>query len=345
MDVQLKQRGRAGIEFLVSVQKASRALEARADEELARSPGGDALPEDFGARAALLARLARGSRSWRALRLLREWAYRNHGALAVAAFEEVRTEVEPQLRAADAGPAQLREKPGFTAPDYWQGVDFHRTVPGWDGHEYMGFIHSELILRRMVADSRTERIYESRRRVLEELPPLAAPARLLDLGCGTGTFTAAIAGRWPEAQLVACDVSLRALEQARRHANLAGQSWTLWRAPAEDTGLEAASFDAVLSYALFHELPARASARVLHEALRLLRPGGALLVADVPPYAFLDRFSAWKQDAEAAYGADPYWREYATSDLGALACAAGFAEVSWRAWGPLRYGLLTARRP
>ena len=48
---------------------------------------------------------------------------------------------------------------------------------------------------------------------------------------------------------------------------------------------------------------------VFAEAFRLLAPGGAMLMTDVPPYAQQDRLTAWRQDHNARFGGEPYWRE------------------------------------
>jgi SAM-dependent methyltransferase len=42
------------------------------------------------------------------------------------------------------------------------------------------------------------------------------PARALDLGTGTGAAVLAIAGRWPDAQVVGVDISRKMVEEAKR---------------------------------------------------------------------------------------------------------------------------------
>lgn len=44
----------------------------------------------------------------------------------------------------------------------------------------------------------------------------AAPARILEIGCGTGVFTAWLAARFPTAMIDACDLAPRMLEMARQ---------------------------------------------------------------------------------------------------------------------------------
>ncbi|MET7596802.1 class I SAM-dependent methyltransferase [Streptomyces sp. NPDC004082] len=108
------------------------------------------------------------------------------------------------------------------------------------------------------------------------LPDRGAGRRVLDLGCGTGASTAALAAVLPEAEIVAVDASAGMLERA------AAKSWpprvTFRHTSAErlaEEGVEG-PFDAVLAAYLFRNVadPDRILAAV-HE---LLTPGGRLAV-------------------------------------------------------------------
>src|SRR5919109_3669546 len=45
--------------------------------------------------------------------------------------------------------------------------------------------------------------------------PLTSPARVVDLGCGTGNVTALLRARWPQARVMGVDASSAMLERAR----------------------------------------------------------------------------------------------------------------------------------
>ena len=219
------------------------------------------------------------------------------------------------LKAAETGPARLTLDPGLVAPDYWQGVEFHRTSPGWDGHDCMGFVHGEIIHRKMVDRMYPGGIFRQRRAVAG-MAPRDDYKRILDMGCSSGHFTAALADAYPRAKITGVDLSRRMLEHAWRTANVNGWDWDLYQRAAEATGFADTSFDLVASYIILHEMPADAIRATFAEALRLLEPGGDMLMSDVTRYADLDRLAAWKADRSAKFGGEPFWREFASLDLG-----------------------------
>jgi 2-polyprenyl-3-methyl-5-hydroxy-6-metoxy-1,4-benzoquinol methylase len=106
-----------------------------------------------------------------------------------------------------------------------------------------------------------------------EIRPPRASDRVVDLGCGWGTFGFALADR--AATVVGVDFSEKSIEICRRrlarapHANL-----SFVCADAGSTGLDAGAFDLVIAADLFEHLYPDDSARVAAEAFRLLAPGG-----------------------------------------------------------------------
>ncbi len=96
--------------------------------------------------------------------------------------------------------------------------------------------------------------------------------RVVDLGTGTGTLARGFAEAGCE--VVGVDVSRGMLEAARALPPLPGLSFRA--APAEATGLEGGAWDVVSAGQCWHWFDRPAAAA---EARRLLRPGGALLIA------------------------------------------------------------------
>jgi ubiquinone/menaquinone biosynthesis C-methylase UbiE len=108
----------------------------------------------------------------------------------------------------------------------------------------------------------------------------AGPARLLDVGTGGGTLALGALRRWPELQVVGIDLSDGMLEVARERA-LSDRDrldvdarLTLLRGPADRLPLPDRSVDLIVSSFVYQLVPDRPAA--FREALRVLRPGGAL---------------------------------------------------------------------
>jgi SAM-dependent methyltransferase len=98
--------------------------------------------------------------------------------------------------------------------------------------------------------------------------------RLLDLGTGTGALARAFAARG--AEVTGLDVARPLLDEAARLAEAAGLRLAIAVGRAEDTGLAGASFDVVTAGQCWHWFDCD---RAAAEARRLLRPGGALVIA------------------------------------------------------------------
>ena len=119
------------------------------------------------------------------------------------------------------------------------------------------------------------------KRVLAGLPP--APARVLDLGVGTGRELAALQDARYEVTGVDVSPAMLAL-CARRARPIALVEADLW----EPLPFGDASFDAVIALhgTLAHPPERAAYARLAREIARVVRPGGAFL-AEVPAQAWV----------------------------------------------------------
>jgi SAM-dependent methyltransferase len=334
MEYSLHQRGRAAIDFLVDLRQQSNRLENSSDQ-YAQDMGivSSNLPRDPDELQQRITPVMQECLDFRMLRMMREWQLDQHGWIAIDAFEEIRDEVEPALQALQVGPTTITHADNLKAPAYWDGYEFHRSAGGWDGHDYMGFVHGELIHHRMIGTTFTGAIYEERKNVAG-MAPNPNPEKILEMGCASGQFTTALAKTYPASEIWACDLSRRQLEQAQRRANEMGAHWHLLEAAAEATGLPDEYFDLIASYAIFHELPTASAKQVLQETFRLLKPGGYTVVGDVTAYHVQDAYTRWKADFwNQIHGGDPFWREYATTDLAELARDVGFSEANWSGVG------------
>ena len=337
MQLELQQRGRASMDFLAAFGGVIGASRRAISTELAEAglvPG--ALADDFDARLAQFeAALAAAPTTSRYV-VLRDWMASHHGPIAMEAFDEMRPAIEPALQALQQrGPTTLERAAADPTPDYARGIAFHRTAT-WDGHDYMGFVHGELIHRKIVARNFGGDIYAQRRGMLDELRRDHYP-RILELGTSSGNLTVALSQRFPQAAITGLDMSLRMLEQAQRVGNELGQAWRLVQRAAEATGFEAASFDLVAAYSFGHEMPERALRRILRESWRVLAPGGELIIGDVLPFSAQDKLAQCWAQFEAVHGGEPYWREFCSLDMAAVATEEGFVAARYFAHGERRF--------
>jgi ubiquinone/menaquinone biosynthesis C-methylase UbiE len=126
-------------------------------------------------------------------------------------------------------------------------------------------------------------LFGGRRRAyrrLREASGVQRGARVLDVGCGPGYFARMLAKAvGSEGSVVGVDAAPEMTEyanrKARRLANCQFQPGT-----AESLAFPDASFDLVVSSLMVHHLPDEIQLQAVREMRRVLRPGGALLLAD-----------------------------------------------------------------
>ena len=128
-------------------------------------------------------------------------------------------------------------------------------MPTWNSEQYLKF-----------GRERTQPAIDLALRV-----EVAAPQRVVDLGCGPGNSTEVVARRWPGAALTGLDSSGAMLETARK--NLPAATWVLgdiamWRAEQP--------VDVIFSNAALQWVPDHR--REFPRLLQQVAPGGALAV-------------------------------------------------------------------
>lgn len=101
---------------------------------------------------------------------------------------------------------------------------------------------------------------------------------ILDAGCGTGGFAAAIADL-TGADVLGCDLAERFLQHAAAERSRSTVRWAV--ADVARFPVRSESIDCVLMSLLLHRVPEPAA--VIRDAARILRPGGVLVVKTVVP--------------------------------------------------------------
>jgi 2-polyprenyl-3-methyl-5-hydroxy-6-metoxy-1,4-benzoquinol methylase len=103
-----------------------------------------------------------------------------------------------------------------------------------------------------------------------------APAKVADLGCGTGTLSVLLAGEGYAVHGI--DLSDEMVSAARDKASRAGVDATFDQGDASAPRLEPVAFDVVLSRHVLWAMPDPSAA--LERWVALLRPGGMLLLVE-----------------------------------------------------------------
>ncbi|HEY3666532.1 MAG TPA: class I SAM-dependent methyltransferase [Polyangiaceae bacterium] len=207
-------------------------------------------------------------------------------------------------------------------PDYfrrnfhWQtdGYLSERSAAVYDvGVEFLFFGTAD-VMRRQIVPPVT--------RFLREREAGLAPARILDVACGTGSALNQLALAHPSENYWGLDLSPFYLHHAGRRLSHV-RNLSLVAENAERMPLADASFDVVTSVFLFHELPARARHNVFLEMRRVLKPGGLLVIEDAAQLTdaadlrvFLENFAASMNE--------PFFADYLGWDLSQGLADAGF---------------------
>lgn len=119
---------------------------------------------------------------------------------------------------------------------------------------------------------------------------LRGDERLLDLGCGRGAVLLAAARRLPDGRAVGIDLwrtvdqSGNARQVTERNAAAEGVADRVELRTADMIELPfgEGEFDVIVSSLAIHNIPAKAlRAQAVSEALRVLRPGGRLVIVDI----------------------------------------------------------------
>ena len=165
-------------------------------------------------------------------------------------------------------------------PDYYLQA-FHHQTGGWltEGSAKLYDQQVEVLFTGAAAAMRRRGLGP----IVQRLKALRAAGgdnrpSLLDVGCGTGAFLAEIRDNAPDAELIGLDLSPAYLTHADAAHPGAGIDWL--EGNAEAIPLPDGSVDVVTSVYLFHELPRPVRDKVMAEMVRVLRPGGLLVLVD-----------------------------------------------------------------
>jgi len=118
------------------------------------------------------------------------------------------------------------------------------------------------------------------RRALLDQAALRPLTHVLEIGCGTGSFSLLIKRRHPDVEVVGLDPDPKALVRARRKAERAGVSIQFDQGFSDSLPYDEGTFDYVFSSMMFHHLKLDEKEKTLREVLRVLKPGALFAMLD-----------------------------------------------------------------
>jgi SAM-dependent methyltransferase len=234
-----------------------------------------------------------------------------------------------ELTASNAAP--LESDPAFPVPRYVSALDIHCMPGGYaseiDGADIVqGAIYDRGVylyaMGYMGPDN--DDMGRSVCNYVKRRMPGFKPRRILDMGCTVGHSTVPFKEQFPDAEVIGIDVGGPCVRYAHARAKALGHDVSFLQRSAEDTGFEAGSFDLVVSHILLHETSGQAMPRIFRECHRLLKPGGLMIHADLPPFDLMDPFTQFILDNETYYNNEPFWGAMRDKDQVAMARDAGF---------------------
>jgi len=265
----------------------------------------------------------------------------------IPAIEERRA----QLDAAKGPPpppagGTLKLNPNLTPPKYYAATEWHLEPGGWDGYDLYGPMFGLGVLPYVFSKGGFAAVgvgadsLKQRTDTLRQLPK-ASYRRVFEPGCSGFGMLSLFHKLHPEAELHGCDLSAQMLQSGHRVAEQMGIELHLTQADATQTGEPDGAYDAVIIYALNHELPPKVNVALFKEMFRILKPGGDILIGDPPPFRAVDPFHAailaWEDDNRN----EPFFSAACLADWGQVLSEIGFIDVKAYALGEDGYPWVT----
>ena len=341
--IHLEQRGRAGLQFLGSLQHfSSSAVLERAAADFAAAPEAPALVAEFASDttpAAWEERLARArdvaerSPSYRYNRFFQRYVAEQNFVRGIPAAERCRAEWEAFVAAHPPGhPERLILNPELEIPDWYEGVEWHLEPGGWDAYDLYGPMFAggvgPYVFSRggYAAVGVGSDIRNQRKHVIQQFRRTQF-RRVYEPGCGGANTLGVFHQLHPSAELIGGDYSPALLRAGHFVSELMNLGITFRQEDACRVAEADASVDGVIDYALHHEMPPPVSAQVIAEMFRILTPGGEMVISDPPPFRGVDPLQGVLLDWDTDHRAEPYFTAAGIYNLATAMRAAGFVDV------------------
>lgn len=360
--VTMDQRGRAGLQFLGSLQVfSSGSLLEAAHRDFEAQPEVADLHQEFEDdgtdRDMWLDRLDRAreiaerSLAYRFNRLYQRYVAEENWVRSVAGVERRRDAFSAELGGAPEtiNDDNLTLNPELKMPEYYAGVEWHLQPGGLDAYDLSGPMASAGFLPHVfrrggfAAVAVGDDILAQRRAVINQFRK-DRYRRIYDAGSGGAGTLALVHQRFPDAELVAGDLSAQLMRNGLRMSAAMGLNIEFRQEDARNTAEPDEGVDGVITYALHHEMPPSVSREVFEEMFRILEPGGDIVISDPPPFRAVTPFRATLLDWETKNRAEPYFTEAGIANLAEMLREVGFVDVDEYALQDTGYPWVTRGR-
>lgn len=231
--------------------------------------------------------------------------------------------------------APLETDAGFEVPRYISEIDIHCMPGGYANAQNDDDIAAGALYDRGVylysmgyMGPNNDDMGQSVCNYIKRNIPDFSPRNILDMGCTIGHSTLPFKKEFPEAHVTGIDVAGPCIRYAHARAAAMKLEVGFMQRNAEDTGFKDGSFDLIVSHILLHETSGKAMPKIFEECYRLLKPGGLMIHADLPPFEKMGPFMQFILDNETYYNNEPFWGAMRTMDQIKMAKDAGFGEDS-----------------
>lgn len=358
--LQLPQRGRAGMQFLGALQHyTGGALRSIARTEFETDPDGQAIiarkdePTNQSWQERIEARKAVAERytSYQMERLYQRYVAEEIYIRGIPAIEQRRAQAEAFMQL-PPGPrlGSLELDPNLEMPDYYKGVEWHLMPGGWDSYDIMSPMMASgtapLVFKRggwaavEVGDDNFQQRLDVANQFRTKFKNIYEP------GSG-GSHTLCMMNRvHPHAELHGSDLSAYLLTAGHISAEKLRIPVHLKQRDARRTREPSDHYEAVITYALQHEMTVECGIDTFKEMYRIMKPGGEIVVCDVPPFHAVSPFQSVILDWDTENRDEPYFSSTREMEWADVMREIGFTEVEAYSIGKQGYPYIQrARKP
>jgi SAM-dependent methyltransferase len=240
-------------------------------------------------------------------------------------FAPIEQSVAERLAApnAEGAKGRLEIDPEFKAPEWFTETEIHIQPGGYHSYALAGIMAEWASKLYHLRSTLANPIHTQ----IANIPTIENPERCLDLGTGVGGVAVELKRRYPSADVWGVDIGEPLLRYAHVRAEDLGVGVTFSLQDTADLRFPDNTFDVITSHIIFHEMPVDVIKATIREAYRVLKPGGQVALADLPPYRVVPAYNEWVMRWQVENNGEPFWSSFLELDMLAEFEAAGFRNI------------------